>query len=110
MSRRPIDIDDERPVAHEGNHDLLRFVDRIHVPVHEASRDMEEAVGLNVGMLSVSAEVEAQFAADDVAEGVTVAVVVPARNRASVDARPDDDRAIRREGKLAQNPGRRVGR
>ena len=61
----------------------------LDVAVDEAGWDVEEAALLDDGVLAaLGAELEPSAAADDVSEGLAVAVVVPARGDAAIGADP----------------------
>ncbi len=76
----------------------------------EANRDMEEAALLDLGaLLAARTKVEARPSFDEVAEHLTVAVMVPAGGNTSLDTAADENGAIRSEGNLAHDPRGCVG-
>jgi hypothetical protein len=103
-------VDDERPLANKGEDELLWFVYRIDIPVDEVKRYMEEAALFDLGaVLAAAAKIEARPSFDQVAEHLTVAVMVPARRNTPLDASADENHAIRGEGDLTHDPCGCVG-
>jgi hypothetical protein len=70
---------------------------------------MEEAAFLDLRVLAATrAELESRSSFDEIAEHLTVAVMVPARRDTALSASPNEKYAVGREGDLAKNSRRRV--
>lgn len=106
---RAVQVDDERPFSDERDDELLRLVERVHVPVDEADGHVEETALLHLRALRAARpEFEAETTPDDVPEHFPISVVMPTRHDTTVDTTADVERAIRRECDLSDDARRRV--
>lgn len=106
---RAVQVDDERPFSDERDDELLRLVERVHVPVDEPDGHVEETALLHLRALRAAwPEFEAEATPDDVPKHFAISVVMPTRDHTAVDTTADVERAIRRECDLPDDAGRRV--
>jgi len=106
---RAVQVDDERPFSDERDDELLRRVERVHVPVYEPDGHVEETALLHLRALRAARpEFEAEATPDDVPEHFAIAVVMPTRHDTTVDTTADVERALRRECDLPDDARRRV--
>jgi hypothetical protein len=106
---RAVQVDDERPFSDERDDELLRLVERVHVPVDEPDGHVEETALLHLRALRAARpEFEAEATPDDVPEHFAISVVMPTRHDTTVDTTADVERAIRRKCDLPDDARRRV--
>jgi hypothetical protein len=104
-----VQVDDERPFSDERDDELLRLVERVHVPVDEPDGHVEETALLHLRALRAARpEFEAEATPDDVPEHFAISVVMPTRHDTTVDTTADVERAICRECDLPDDARRRV--
>jgi len=89
----------------------LRCVRRVDIAVDEAGRDVEEPARFDLdALVAARAELESSTTADDVAEDVSIPMVMPARSGAGLGTSAHERRRLRLDGQFAQNPRcRRAG-
>lgn len=108
--RWAVEVDDERALPDHGEDDLLRLIERVDVTVNQPGRDMEESAFLDLRALpAAGAELEAGASSDDMPQDITVTVVMPARNRASLGTDTNERRAAGLESNLAHDARCRGG-
>jgi hypothetical protein len=106
---RAVQVDDERPFSDERDDELLRLVERVHVPVDEPDGHVEETALLHIRALRAARpEFEAEATPDDVPEHFAISVVMPTRHDTTVNTTADVERALRRECDLPDDARRRV--
>src|SRR5688500_1092615 len=106
---RAVQVDDERPFSDERDDELLRLVERVHVPVDESDGHVEETALLHLrARRAVWPEFEAEATPDDVPEHFAISMVMPTRYDTTVDTTADVECAIRRECELPDDARRRV--
>lgn len=98
---RAFDVDDERACADEGEDDLLGLVVRVDIAMNESRRNVEEAARFHVRALAPARpEFEPGATVDDMAEHISIAVVVPAGRHATLCACTYEHRTRRVEREL----------
>ncbi len=108
---RALDVDNKRPCADKREDDLLRLVARVDIAMNQPRRYVEEPARLHVRALAAAwPELEPGAAADDVAEHISIAVVVPAGRDAALRACTHEHRPRRVERELTDESRRRRSR
>ena len=104
-------VDDERACPDEGEDDLLGLVARIDIAMNQSRRDVEEPARFHVRALAPARpELEPGATAGDVAQHISIAVVVPAGRHATLCACTYEHRTRRVERELTDESRRRRSR
>lgn len=105
------DVDDERACPDEGEDDLLGLVAWVDIAMNQPRRDVEESARFHVRALAPARpELESGATADDMAEHISIAVVVPAGRDAALRACTYEHRTRRVERELTDESRRRRSR
>src|SRR2546427_4530328 len=104
-----VDIHDRHTAPDEDVHDD-QFVCaiRVHVPMHEAGRDVEEVPGTHDRRVrALRAVLESELTRDQEAVEFVGSVMMPTRHRSAVEPRSGDEDIARLERLLPKDPRRR---
>jgi hypothetical protein len=108
---RALDVDDERACPHEGEDDLLGLVARVAIAMNQSRRNVKEPARFHVRALAPARpELEPGATADDMAEHVAIAVVMPAGRDAAFRACTYEHRTRCVERELTDESRRRRSR
>ena len=108
---RALDVDDERACPDEGEDDLLGLVARVDIAMNQSRRNVEEPARFHVRTLAPARpELEPGATANDMAEHISIPVVVPAGRDAALRACTYEHRTRRVERELADESRRRRSR
>ena len=101
-------IDDQWPLPDNRQDDLLRHIERIHVPVDQAGRHVEQPALRDLGpILTTGAEFKPGGTLDNVAQDIALAVVMPAGHGTRFGPGPHERRTVQLERDLPDQAGAR---
>ncbi len=104
-------VDDDGAFADNCEDDFLGLIEWVDVPVNQPGWDMEKATFLDVyAVETIDAELKSCASADDIADHVTIAVMVPTRHRMRLRPSTHERRVTSLECNLAEHARRRGAR